>query len=167
MKAVYALYSTGDAAQRAVNGLRAAGYEDRDITVISGAPMEEYEFSHIGRQSYQWYIACGGGLLGFLFSTWLTTFAEKDWPINVGNMPIVAWYPNLIIIFEMTMLGAIVTSVVTLIITAGLGRRMPRLYDPEVTNGKILVGIAAPKDTSGADVERALLAAPGAQLKTI
>ena len=62
MKAVYALYSTGDAAQRAVNSLRAAGYADDDITVISGAPMEEYEFSHIGRHSYQWYIACGGGL---------------------------------------------------------------------------------------------------------
>ena len=167
MKAVYALYSTGDAAQRAVNSLRAAGYEDHDITVISGAPMEEYEFSHIGRHSFQWYIACGGALLGFLGSTWLTTFAEKDWPIIVGNMPIVAWYPNLIVIFEMTMLGAIVSTVVTLIITAGLGRKMPKLYDPDVTNGKILVGIASPKDASGADVERALLVAPGAQLKTV
>ena len=47
MTAVYGLYTTGDAAQRAVNGLRAAGYADRDITVISAAPMEEYEFSHI------------------------------------------------------------------------------------------------------------------------
>ena len=167
MKAVYALYSTGDAAQRAVNSLRAAGYGDHDITVISGAPMEEYEFSHIGRHSFQWYIACGGALLGFLGSTWLTTFAEKDWPIIVGNMPVVAWYPNLIVIFEMTMLGAIVSTVVTLIITAGLGRKMPKLYDPEVTNGKILVGIASPKDASGADVERALLVAPGAQLKTV
>ncbi len=167
MKAVYALYSNGDAAQRAVNSLRSAGYEDHDITVISGAPMEEYEFSHIGRHSYQWYIACAGGLAGMLFSTWLTTFAEKDWPITVGNMPIVAWWPNLIVIFEMTMLGAIVTSVATLIITAGLGRKMPKLYDPEVTNGKILVGIAQPKDAAGADVERALLSAPGAQVKSV
>jgi hypothetical protein len=167
MKAVYALYSTGDSAQRAVNGLRAAGYQDADITVISAAPMEEYEFSHIGRHSYQWYIACAGGLAGLLFSTWLTTFAEKDWPIKVGNMPIVAWYPNLIVMFEMTMLGAIVASVVTLIVTAGLARRMPALYDPEVTNGKILVGIATPRDGSAAEVERVLLAAPGAQLKTI
>ena len=167
MKAVSALYSTGDAAQRAVNSLRAAGYEDHDITVISGAPMEEYEFSHIGRHSFQWYIACGGGLLGLIGSTWLTSFAEKDWPIPVGNMPIVGWFPNLIVIFETTMLGAIVSSVIALIITAGLGRRMPKLYDPEVTNGKILVGIATPKDASGADVERALLVAPGAQLKTV
>jgi hypothetical protein len=167
MKAVYALYANGDAAQRAVNSLRSAGYDDRDITVITAAPMEEYEFSHIGHHSYQWYIACGGALLGFLLSTWLTTFAEKAWPIKVGNMPIVAWYPNLIVIFEMTMLGAILSTVATLIVSAGLGRRMPALYDPEVTTGKILVGIASPKDASGKDVERALLAGPGAQLKTI
>jgi hypothetical protein len=167
MKAVYALYRSGDEAQRAVNSLRAAGYGDDDITVITGAPMEEYEFSHIGRHSFQWYIAAGGGLLGLLFSVWLTTFAERDWPIIVGNMPIVAWYPNLIVIFEMTMLGAIVATVATLVITAGLGRRRPALYDPEVTNGKILVGVESPLDGNVADVERALLVAPGAELKTI
>ena len=167
MTAVYALYTTGDAAQRAVNSLRAAGYTDRDITIISAAPMEDYEFSHIGRESYVWYFATGGAILGFLVATWLTMFTENAWPINVGNMPIVAWYPNLIVIFELTMLGGILATVITLIVTAGLARRMPTLYDPEVTNGKILVGIAAPRDESGADVERALLAAPGGQLKTI
>jgi ActD protein/heat induced stress protein YflT len=167
MKSVYALYSNGDAAQRAVNSLRSAGYDDRDITVITAAPMEEYEFSHIGRHSFQWYIAAAGGFLGMLFATWLTRFTENDWPLIVGNMPIVAWYPNLIVIFELTMLGGIVSTVITLIVTAGLGRRMPKLYDPEVTNGKILVGIVEPRDASGADVERALLAAPGGQLKTI
>ena len=41
MKAVYALYETGDAAQRAVNGLRAAGYvrvsdERVEITDFAG-----------------------------------------------------------------------------------------------------------------------------------
>lgn len=167
MKAVYALYSSGDAAQRAVNSLRSAGYGDDDITVISAAPMEEYEFSHIGGHGYQWYIACAGGLAGFLFSTWLAVYTERDWPIVVGNMPIVSWFPNMIVIFELTMLGAILTTVVTLIIQAGLGRKTPKLYDPEVTNGKILVGIESPKDSSGADVERALLSAPGAQVKTV
>lgn len=167
MKAIYALYSRGDDAQRAVNGLRAAGYEDHDITVITPAPMEEFEFSHIGRHSYQWYIAVGGGLVGLTFSSWLTRFAAMDWPISVGNMPIVALFPNLIVIFELTLLGAILSTVATLIITAGLGRKRPKLYDPEVTNGKILVGIETPRDASGADVERALLAAPGAELKSV
>jgi hypothetical protein len=167
MNAVYALYSSGDAAQRAVNGLRSAGCDDTDITVISAAPMEEFEFSHIGRQNYLWYIASAGALAGFLASVWLTTFTENDWPIIVGNMPIVAWYPNLIVIFELTMLGAILSTVVTLVVTAGLGRRMPKLYDPEVTNGKILVGVENPGDAKRAEIERALLGAPGAELKII
>ena len=165
MKAVYALYETGDAAQRAVNGLRSAGYDDRDITVISAAPMEEYEFSHIGRHSFQWYIAAGGGLLGMAFGTWLTTFAEKDWPIIVGNMPIVAWFPNLIVIFELTMLGAVLSTVITLIVTAKLGRRRPALYDPEVTSGQILVGVETPK--AEADVARILGAVSGARVRTV
>ena len=43
MKAVYGLYRDGQAAQQAVNRLRAAGIADRDITVISAQPMEDYE----------------------------------------------------------------------------------------------------------------------------
>ena len=166
MKAVYALYAPGDAAQRAVNSLRPAGYGDKDITVITGAPMEEYEFSHIGRQGYQWHIAAAGGLAGMLFGIWLTSFAEQAWPIVVGNMPIVAWYPNLIIIFELTMLGAIIATVGTLVVTAGLGRR-PSFYDPAVSDGKILVGVANPPDAHVRLFEDALSAQPGGQVKTI
>jgi hypothetical protein len=69
--------------------------------------------------------------------------------------------------FEMTMLGAILATVITLIVTAGLGRRRPVLYDPEVTNGKILVGVENPKEASIPDVQRALQVHPTVSLKTI
>jgi hypothetical protein len=168
MKAMYALYPDGQAAQRAIDGLRAAGIADADITVITGAPMQDFEFSHIGHRNPLWYVASGGGLAGLLFSTWLTQFTERDWPINVGNMSTVAWWPNLIVIFELTMLGAILATVATLIITAGLGRRRPALYDPEVTtDGKILVGIENPRESSMPDLERALRTTPSVTLKTI
>ena len=45
MKAVYALYPDGASAQRAVDGLRAAGVADRDITILSSQPIEGYEFA--------------------------------------------------------------------------------------------------------------------------
>ena len=77
-------------------------------------------------------------------------------------MPIVAWWPNLIIMFELTMLGAILATVGTLIVTAGLGRQRPALYDPQVTNGMILVGVESPRDR--AVVERALKAAGAASV---
>ena len=64
MKAVYALYREGSSAQEAVDRLRALGLADRDITVISSQPMEDYEFGQIDKASGIWWIACAGGLVG-------------------------------------------------------------------------------------------------------
>jgi hypothetical protein len=165
MSALYALYDDGDAAQRAVNGLRKAGVADSAITVISDQPMEAYEFGEMNRTTWIWYIASGGGVAGLLFSTWLTRMTELAWPLPTGNMPIVSWWPNLIVMFELTMLGAILATVITLLVAGGLVRRPPPLYDPDVTGGKILVGVENPSRVE--DVERALVAAGSAQIKRI
>ena len=167
MKSVYALYADGNAAQKAVDGLRAAGFSDNEITVITGEPMEDYEFSRIGHKNPLFMVAAGGGLFGLLFSVWLTSFTERDWPINVGNMATVAWYPNLIVVFELTMLGAILATVITLVVTGGLLRRRPAFYDPEVTNGMIFIGIENPREGSMPQIESALLSTPGVSLKTL
>ena len=44
--------------------------------------MEDYEFSHIGRENYDVVLRDGGALFGCLFATWLTMFTENDWPIT-------------------------------------------------------------------------------------
>jgi hypothetical protein len=163
--AVYALYDTGESAQRAVNALRTTGIADADIAVISSEPMEDYEFSAINHRTLIWYIASAGGFVGLAFATWLTRMTEVAWPLQTGNMPIVAWWPNLIVMFELTMLGGILSAVATLIVTGGLGRKVPELYDPDVTNGKILVGVEQPRDTAA--VERALRSIPGGEFKTV
>ena len=165
-RAVYGLYGSGQSAQEAVNRLRAAGLSDRDITILSAQPMEDFEFGHIDRHNWLWWIACGGGLLGMASAFGLTWLTEMSWPINVGGLPVYAWWPNLIIIFEMTMLGAILATVVTLVVTAGLGRRSS-FYDPAVSDGKILVGVANPPEASVRELETALGAIHGAQVKTI
>ena len=155
MSAVYALYADGESAQTAVDALRSAGVTDGEITVISSEPMEHFEFGGMNSASYIWYIACAGGFVGLVFATWLTRMTELAWPLPTGNMPIVAWWPNLIIVFELTMLGAILSTVATLIVAGGLGRKTPKLYDPAVTlEGKILVGVEQPRDANA--IERAL-----------
>jgi len=111
----------------------------------------------MNRATRIWYIASGGGLVGLVFATWLTRMTELAWPLPTGNMPIVSWWPNLIVIFELTMLGAILATVATLLVTGELLRRRPVLYDPQVSDGKILVGVASPARAD--DVERALVAA--------
>ena len=160
MSAVYALYDDGDSAQIAVDALRAGGVNENEITVISAEPMEDYEFGSIDRHTRLWYIAAGGGAAGCLFAVWLTRMTEVAWPLPTGNMPIVAWWPNLIVVFELTMLGAILATVATLVVAGALARRMPALYDPAVSSGKILVGVDSPRDRGA--VERALVSAGAA-----
>jgi hypothetical protein len=165
MSAVYGLYADPAAAQRAVNGLHAAGIAEDDVVVMSGEPFEAQPFAHRDSATWLWYIACLGGAIGLTFAAWLTRMTELAWPLQTGNMPIVAWWPNLIVIFEMTMLGAILATVSTLLITAKLPSRVPPLYDPEVTNGKILVGVQNPAAASLPALEQALMAGGAAELK--
>jgi len=166
VKAVYGLYPDGHSAQQAVSRLHAAGVPDRDITIQSAQPMEDFEFGHRDKATWMWWIACGGGLLGMASALGLAWLTEVSWPIDVGGLPIFAWWPNLIITFELTMLGAILATVVTLVVTARLGRGST-IYDPEVSDGKILVGVANPAESALADLEAALTAPAGAQLKRI
>lgn len=157
MKAIYALYSDPDSAQRAVDRLRAAGVADREITVISSEPFEEYEFSHRDKKTWLFSIAGAGAFVGLSVGAWLTTMTQRAWPLPTGGMPIVAVWPTLVVTFELTMLGAIVSTVIALLVTAGLPRRGPRLYDPEVSEGRILVGVSQSRVSTPSETLRRAL----------
>lgn len=141
MTAIYALYEDPVSVQRAVDNLRAAGVSDADIQVMSSEPFEEFEFSHKDSASWIHWMAGAGGLAGLTVGYLLTTITQQAWPLKTSGMPIVAPWPNLIVIFELTMLGAILATVLTLFVSAQLARKLPAMYDPEVTNGYILVGV--------------------------
>ena len=53
----------------------------------------------------------------------------------------------------------------TVLLTARLPNWRRQLYDPEVSEGKILVGLIDPPQTSRADVEDILLKAGATRLK--
>jgi hypothetical protein len=78
-------------------------------------------------------------------------------------MPIVAWWPNIIILFELTMLGAILATVVSLFITTELPNTRSKVYDPEVSRGKILVAVEGAADANR--VESTLRATPVDEIK--
>jgi hypothetical protein len=167
MKAVYALFTDPDAAQRAVDELRTLGVAERDIVVMSSEPFEEYEFSHRDKATWLHWIAGGGGLTGLILGYLLTTTTQRAWPLPTSGMPIVSTWPNTIVVFEMTMLGAILATVVALLITASLPSRLSRLYDPAITEGYILVGVDGPSEELAGRLDRALASVEGGQVKTI
>lgn len=166
MPGMYGLYEEPLAAQQAFTALRRAGVAESDITVISSEPFEHFEFSHRDRSLTLFRLAGLGGVVGFILGVSLTAGTERAWPINVGNMPIVAWWPNLVIIFELTMLSAILTTVVSLLVTARLPTRAKSMYDPAVSDGKILVGVAITADRTPDTIRRALDAGGALAVKT-
>ncbi len=167
MTAIYGLYSDPETAQRAVDGLRAAGVADARIEVMSSEPFEEYEFSRRHEATWMPWLAMVGGALGLSGGYWLTRSTQMAWPIVTSGMPIVANWPNLIVIFELTMLGALLATVLTLFVSAKLPRRLPPLYDPEVSDGYILVGVQRPAGGLTAGMTTALEAAGEGRVKTL
>jgi hypothetical protein len=167
MKAVYGLYSEGNSAQRAVDRLRAQGFADREITVLTSEPREDMEFGHMGAKNRLWHVACLGGVIGLTLATALLYYAEHAWPIVVGGLPIFAWWPNLIIMFELTFLGAILATVITLVATALWADRKAELYDPEISDGLILVGIENPRADVVDSLQQTLATGADARIKSV
>jgi hypothetical protein len=155
MTAIYALFDDGQAAERAVERVRAAGVPEGDILVLSNRPLEKSIGRRPERSARQWLVAAVGGLIGLAFGTALTTLTQTAWPLSTGNMPIITWWANLVIMFEMTMLGAIVATVGALLVLAGLGRSRG-LSDPAVTAGQVLVGVERPTPEQVGQLQRAL-----------
>jgi hypothetical protein len=167
MKALYALYAEPEAAQSALDSLRAANLNlgARQIVVISGEPHEGYAFTdeHATGSPYLWAVlgAVVGGVSGYL----LTTLSQKSYPIVTGGMPLSPAWTNGIIIYELIMLGAILTTLVVLLVGAGLPNFKGVLTDPEVASGKILVGVIDPPETAQSELEKRLLQAGATQVK--
>jgi ActD protein len=166
MKAVYALYRSPESAQRAFEHLKKAGLAERRITVLSSEPMEEYEFGQRDRRTIITWLAAGGGALGLLGAYLLTSITQKVWAIDTGGMPIVTNWTNMIVIFELTMLSAIVTTVITLLVTANIPSwKTPELYDPLVSEGRILIGVTNP--TNPSLIETTLQSSGGGIIKKV
>lgn len=166
MTAMYGLYADPRAAQRAFTALRRAGVADPDITVISAEPFEAFRFSHRDHSLILFRLAALGGVVGLIAGILLTTGTERAWPLVTGGMPIVAWWPNIIVMFEMTMLGAILTTVASLLVSARLPTAKRSLYDPEVSDGKILVGVPLTAARTPESIRDALDAAGALAVKT-
>jgi hypothetical protein len=167
MNAIYGLYPDPDSAQRALDSLLEGGLAqaisgtpnlESDIVVISSEPFEEYEFGRREHHTSMPWIAALGGLLGGVGGFWMATFTQRAYPLSTGAMPIVSLWPNGIVAYEMTMLGAILATLVTLLITTRLPNwgRKGTIYDSAVSDGKILVGVTNPPARARSELERRL-----------
>ena len=106
---------------------------------------------------------CVGGTGGYL----LAWYTQTAYPLVTGGMPIVAKWPTGIITYELTMLGAIISTLITLLITTRLPNwGEPALGEPEVSNGKIVIGVIDPSASSREEIESRLVTAGAEAIKS-
>lgn len=164
---IYGLFADPRAADRGLKTLQSAGVPSERILVMSPEPFEEYEFARADRQTSMPWLAALGGLIGGVSGYLLAWYTQVAYPSHLmsGGMPLVSKWPSGIITYELTMLGAIFTTLLTLLITAKLPHWKLDVYDPEVAYGKILIGVAEPAAESRMDFEQRLRGAGAEKVK--
>ena len=163
--ALYALYSDPESAQRAVAALRKANISESQIRVVSNEPFDEHDFGSHGAKSAMPWLAVLGGVLGGLSGYSLAVLTQRAYPLPTGGMPIVTAWTNGIITYELTMLGAIAITLLTLLMSARLPNWNRQLYDPAVSDGKILVGVVNPAPESRVKVQKGLQEAGNGEVR--
>jgi Alternative complex III, ActD subunit len=147
-----ALYNNFDEAEKVVKELRSADIKgfnaDDDLTVKS--PIEHpdvEEFLGPKPVKVQWFTLIGaslGGLLGFLF---ISSAQANFYAQMKGGKPIIPIPPNMVLTYELFILGGVYITVLGFLICAGLPAKRSPLYSAKVSEDQI--GILVKADEAG------------------
>lgn len=132
----------------AIEKLRTLGLSDDHMNVISGIPVTE---AMLGRPS-QWTnvprLAAGGAVIGFLGGAFLTFVSPFLYPvpIQVGTQAYVPGPPTVVVLFELTMLGMLLSTFLGVFLDSYFPNYRPMEYVKEVSDGKIAIFFICPMD---------------------
>lgn len=135
-----------DQAADAVEKLRALGVPDKDMSVISGIPYSEKILGRPISWTRITRVALGGALVGFLIAVFLTFGTVLWYPQRVGGQPIYAIPTSLVVIFEVTMLGLLISTFIGVFVETITPSFGPKGYHPKVSDGHIGILFSCPPD---------------------
>lgn len=143
---ILAVFPDIEPAADAIERLRSLGVHDECMNVISGIPVTE---AMLGRPR-QWTnvprIALGGAILGFAAGLFLAVVSPRlyPYPIQVSTQPFVPVPPSVIVLFELTMLGMLLSTFLGVFLDSFFPNYRPMKYVPEVSDGKICILVECP-----------------------
>ncbi|HTS24850.1 MAG TPA: quinol:electron acceptor oxidoreductase subunit ActD [Bryobacteraceae bacterium] len=112
-------------AAAAIRSLRAGGIAPADLDVFSEEPAE-FPRGVLDRPSRMSLVAVTGAILFGTLATAFIWWTQHDYRLVTGGMPIFSLWATGVITFEMTMLGAIVSTFGWFLWESGLARRRDR-----------------------------------------
>jgi hypothetical protein len=141
-----AVFPDLEPAADAIEQLRTLGIHDDEMNVISGIPVTE---GMLGRP-HQWTnvsrLALGGAAAGFAVAVFLTAGTPYLYAVNVGGQPLIPGPPTVVVLFEITMLGLLLSTFLGVFLDSFFPNYRPLNYVAEVSDGKIAVFFACPKE---------------------
>jgi hypothetical protein len=141
-----ALFEDIDPAAEAIDKLHEMGVTDDRLNVISGVPITHkmlgrpHPWTNVSR------LALGGAIAGFFFGLFLNFGTPLLYTVSVGGQFITPIPPGLIIVFEMTMLFALLSTFLGVFLDSFFPNYGPLQYVPEISDGKIGLFFKVPQE---------------------
>lgn len=136
-RSLLGLYADADSAARAVTALRQAGVQQGDIEILTDTPYPEGAFGEQHVQHRLYVFPLIGAACGFAVGLLLTIGTQIDYPLVTGGKPILSIPPMFNVMYEGTMLGAIIFTVLGIIFESRLPWFGGTPYDPRISAGMI------------------------------
>lgn len=139
------MYLTGDfeemdTAIAAIRQLKSNGFRPVDLVLFSDEPIE-LPRGVLDRPSRMSFMAVSGAVVFFLLIVGFVGFTQYNYKLVTGAMPTFSFWATGVVFFEITMLGAILTTFGWFIWESGLRRRDKRIPVPVVAAGLICIRV--------------------------
>jgi ActD protein len=145
-------------ARAAIRRLLQSGIAPESMEVMTSQPIHGERFIPEQKPTRLRTWALSGAGIGMLGGFSLATITSLNYPLIKGGMPLVAPWTVGIITYEATMLGAVLATLVGLLVEVRLPNFRNLPYDSSVADGGVLLAVQCPDQTRSA-VEDAIGAA--------
>jgi hypothetical protein len=135
-----------DEAAEAIAGLNELGIASEDISVISGVPLSEKILGRPMSWTRVPVIAGAGAVTGFILAALLVFGTQVFYPIRVGAMPNAPIPTSIVVLFELTMLGMLLSTMLGVVVEMMSPSFGPAGYDAHVTDGQIGILFSSPSE---------------------
>ncbi len=136
-ESILGLYSRAASAAEGVAALQRVGFSDSSFEILTSSPYPEGAFGEKTTPNRLFLFAPIGAACGFAAGILITVGIQLAYPLVTGGKPLISIPPIMNVMYEGTMLGAILMTVIGVIFEWRLPRFGLGLYDSRITEGYI------------------------------
>jgi len=159
-------FSQPNDARMAIRRLIQAGIGPESMEVMTSQPIHGEPFIPGMKPTKLRTWAICGAAIGLVGGLSLASITALNYPLVKGGMPIVAPWTVGLITYETTMLGAVLATLVGLLVELRLPNFKNLPYDPSVVDGGIVLAVACTEGSRGS-VETAVGAAGASKVNWV